>query len=339
MAVVAKRQRKQPIFAQLLLILSLLNLSIKLASSWVHSPQSFRSSRFHSTPTLKMTSSTAANDFVCSETTQNAFRGKNILLTGASGGLGQALALQLAHAGVKTMVLSARSKDALERVKAECNEISSSTTIHVIPCDLSNPESVTSLGQQALKLCDVDVLINNGGVSSRSRFIDTKPEVDALVMQINFLSGASLAKAVAPGMVERKSGSIIWISSVQGLCKCLVMTVILCFVCRLVNGISTHSHSFTHMLQLTLGSSIVGLPERTSYAASKFAVQGYCEAMRGELASSGVTVHCASPGYIATNLSKSAITGDGSLHGKMDATTANGTFCVVMHSIVCATRR
>ena len=69
---------------------------------------------------------------------------------------------------------------------------------------------------------------------------------------------------------------------------------------------------------------LVGLPGRTSYAASKFAVQGYCEALRGELASSGVAVHCASPGYIRTNLSKSAVTGDGTPHGKMDSATASG---------------
>lgn len=58
--------------------------------------------------------------------------------------------------------------------------------------------------------------------------------------------------------------------------------------------------------------------------ASKFAVQGYCEALRGELASSGVTVHVASPGYIRTNLSRSAIKGDGEKHGKMDEATDNG---------------
>lgn len=74
---------------------------------------------------------------------------------------------------------------------------------------------------------------------------------------------------------------------------------------------------------------LVGLPERTSYAASKFAVQGYCEALRGELASSGVSVHCASPGYIRTNLSKSAVTGDGTPHGKMDSATASGEFMLL----------
>lgn len=59
-------------------------------------------------------------------------------------------------------------------------------------------------------------------------------------------------------------------------------------------------------------------------AASKFAVQGYCESMRAELASSGISVHCVSPGYIRTNLSKSALTGDGAKYGVMDATTEAG---------------
>ena len=70
----------------------------------------------------------------------------------------------------------------------------------------------------------------------------------------------------------------------------------------------------------------VGTPYRTSYAASKFAVQGYCEALRSELASSNISVHIASPGYIRTNLSMSAVMGDGGSYQKMDATTANGWF-------------
>jgi dehydrogenase/reductase SDR family protein 7B len=158
----------------------------------------------------------------------------------------------------------------------------------VIKCDLSDKDSVAKLGREAAPL-DVDVLVNNGGISSRSSFLQTRLEVDELLMQVNFLSGASLAKALVPAMVERGSGAILWISSVQGL---------------------------------------LGIPNRTSYAASKFAVQGYCEALRGELASSGITVHVASPGYIRTNLSKSAITGDGSPHGKMDSTTERGRFGV-----------
>lgn len=208
--------RRRPFLARVLTTLSLLSLSVQLASSFVNSPQIVPQSYSHFTP-LKMTSS--LDNILCSEATQAVFCGKNVLLTGASGGLGQALALQLAHCGVKTLILSARSQDLLQQVADDCHGINSSTTIHTLPCDLSNPDSVTALGQEAVKLSDVDILINNGGVSSRSRFVDTKPEVDAKVMQINFLSGASLAKAIVPGMIQRGYGSVIWISSVQGLCK------------------------------------------------------------------------------------------------------------------------
>ena len=215
--------------------------------------------------------------------TAESFKGKSVLLTGATGGLGKALALQLADCGVGTLVLSARSSERLQAVAEECKSVAA---VHCIPCDLSDPESVDKLAQEALKCSPtIDVLINNGGVSSRSRFVDTKLEIDQQVMQINFLSGAALAKAVVPGMQSAGGGRIIWISSVQGL---------------------------------------VGIPNRSSYAASKFAVQGYCESIRAELASSGVLVHCVSPGYIRTNLSRSALQGDGSAYGKMDPTTAAG---------------
>jgi dehydrogenase/reductase SDR family member 7B len=224
-----------------------------------------------------------------SQHTKDSFRGKTILVTGASGGLGAQLALQLASCGVQTLVLSARKLQALEAIAKQCQDAVSSNVIttHCVPCDLSNKESVLNLGQETLKLCNnrVDILINCGGVSSRSNFVDTALEIDETVMQINFLSGASLCHTLIPSMIASGGGKVIWISSVQGL---------------------------------------VGIPSRTSYAASKFAVQGYCEALRAELAPSNVTVHCVSPGYIRTNLSKSALTGDGTAHGKMDTTTENG---------------
>jgi dehydrogenase/reductase SDR family protein 7B len=215
--------------------------------------------------------------------------------------LGKELALQFAECGVAQLILSGRNVEALELVAKECQErypkppTSSTTsatattlTTHVIPCDLADPLSVKKLGETALQACGsgIDILVNNGGVSSRSPFVDTKLEVDARIMQINFLAGAALAKAVVPTMISKQGGgSIIWISSVQGL---------------------------------------IGIPGRTSYAASKFAVQGYCESLRAELASSGITVHVVSPGYIRTNLSKSALTGDGTAHGRMDETTSKG---------------
>ena len=231
---------------------------------------------------------TTASPYTCAASTKARFRGKNILLTGASSGLGRSFALQLADCGAATLLLSARKQAELDQVAQDCQKIASGELhIKVILADLADPESVTQLARQAVQACPagIDVLINNGGVSSRSNFLETSLEVDQRVMQINFLAGAALAKAVVPGMISSGQGMIVWISSVQGL---------------------------------------MGIPQRTSYAASKFAVQGYCEALRPELASSGVTVHVASPGYIRTNLSRSAVTGDGKTYGKLDATTAAG---------------
>lgn len=158
---------------------------------------------------------------VCKDRTSKIFVGNTVLLTGASGGLGRSLALQLAHSRVHTLVLSGRNEEGLESVANECKSINPEIVVHIITCDLSNKASVTELSAKSLELCNqrIDVLINNGGVSSRSRFLDTKVDVDEKVMQINFFAGSALAKGVVPGMVERGYGKIIWIGSVQGLCK------------------------------------------------------------------------------------------------------------------------
>mmetsp|Transcript_15299 Transcript_15299/g.21757 ORF Transcript_15299/g.21757 Transcript_15299/m.21757 type:complete len:352 (+) Transcript_15299:93-1148(+) len=232
---------------------------------------------------------------VIPEDTRLQFQDKSILLTGASRGLGQSLAHKLAECNASLLILSGRDEDALQKVKKECTEIASSSSslkIEVVPCDLSDKASVVDLSTKALSIAKqihatkaIDILINNGGISSRSSFLDTDISIDEKVMQVNFFSGAQLAKAIVPSMVDQSAGRIIWISSIQGK---------------------------------------LGTPYRTSYAASKFAVQGYCEALRSELTSSNVHVHIVSPGYIRTNLSQSAIMGDGKNYGQTDATTANG---------------
>lgn len=217
--------------------------------------------------------------------TQEVFEGKSVLLTGATGGLGKALAEEFLLCRVGRLVLSGRSAAALEKVKAELQSADNktSTSIDTIVCDLSDPKQVDKLAQQALEKGSIDVLVNNGGVSSRGRLVDTLPKVHEEIIQINFLSGARLCHALVPQMSE--GSKIIWISSVQGL---------------------------------------LGIPNRSSYAASKFAVQGFCESIRAELASSQIGVHVISPGYINTNLSNAALQGDGSRYGQTDATTAAG---------------
>ena len=160
-------------------------------------------------------------DSACNERTKQTFSGTTILLTGASGGLGRSLSLQLAHCKAHALVLSGRNEEALKAVESECKALYPEIITHIITCDLSDQESVMNLANSALLVCNgrIDVLVNNGGVSSRSRFLDTKIDVDQKIMQINFFAGAALAKALVPGMVERGFGKVIWISSVQGLCK------------------------------------------------------------------------------------------------------------------------
>jgi dehydrogenase/reductase SDR family protein 7B len=288
------------------LLLSALSFSGVVSALVASNSNRASTSSYPPPPPLRLSASASASAsnqenydamLMCDDATKECFRGKNILLTGASGGLGRELAFQLAQCGgASTLLLSGRNQQALEDVAKECkakaNNDNDHLIIHILPHDLADKTSVENLCTRALELCPtIDVLLNNGGVSSRSNFLDTRLDVDERVMQINFFAGAALAKAVVPGMIASNNngsggGKIIWISSVQGL---------------------------------------VGIPSRTSYAASKFAVQGYCEGLRAELASSGVSVHVASPGYIKTNLSMSAVTGDGTPHGKMDETTSKGS--------------
>jgi dehydrogenase/reductase SDR family member 7B len=224
----------------------------------------------------------------CKSSTKDGLKGKIVFLTGATGGLGRALAWQLADSNVSRIYLSGRSESALQEVIQECKTINNSVECEIVICDLMDADQVAKCVQ---KIKDdkihVDILINNGGVSSRSTFLSTEPEIDRQIMQINFFSGAAFAKALLPGMIppQGHGGRLIWISSVQGL---------------------------------------MGIPERTSYGASKFAVQGYTESLRPEVQALGISVHTVSPGYIRTNLSKNAVKGDGSAYGQVDKTTAQG---------------
>ena len=162
--------------------------------------------------------------------------GKSVIITGASSGLGKAMSLKLAECDVKQLVISGRNIAALEEVKSSCEEMSDGIKVHILPCDLADLASAEDFAKAAVQACvnKVDMLVLNGGMSSRSSFLDSDLKVDELLMKVNFLSGAAISKQVVPSMVKRKSGSIIWISSVQGK---------------------------------------IGTPFRTSYAASKFAVQ------------------------------------------------------------------
>jgi short-subunit dehydrogenase len=143
-----------------------------------------------------------------------AFQNKIAWITGASSGIGKAIAHALHNEGAK-LILSSRRKEVLEEVKQNCP--GNSSDIHVLPLDLANPDALKHKAQQALDIHGhIDYLFNNGGVSQRSLAVDTNMEVVRKVMEINFFGSVILTKEVLPSMIERQSGHIIVTSSVMG---------------------------------------------------------------------------------------------------------------------------
>ncbi len=136
---------------------------------------------------------------------------KVIWITGATSGIGEALALNLAKKGAK-LVLSARRKEELERVKKLCGG-----DAMVLPLDLTQMDTFGSAAQLVFdQLGGIDVLINNGGISQRSEAHETPLEIDRKIMEVNYFGNIALTKAVLPYMQNQKRGHIVSISSLSG---------------------------------------------------------------------------------------------------------------------------
>lgn len=209
---------------------------------------------------------------------------KTIWITGASSGIGEQLAYKLAEKGNK-LILSARRKEVLEKVKSNCVE-SAQKNIQVLPLDLANIESLDEIADEAIKIYGtIDVLINNGGISQRSLVNETSFEVDQRLMNVNYFSAVKLTKKVLPGMIKNNSGHILITSSLVGK---------------------------------------FGTPFRSAYSASKHALHGFYEALSAEVWENNIFTTLFCGGYIKTNISLNAITGDGSTHNMMDQNQAGG---------------
>ncbi|XP_023025738.1 dehydrogenase/reductase SDR family protein 7-like [Leptinotarsa decemlineata] len=218
----------------------------------------------------------------------NELFGKVVVITGASSGIGEALAHEFYKHGCQ-VVLCARRRQELERVRNDLLHSHCTLQTHppiIIPLDLSDVDSLTDNVKKILSITKkIDILVNNGGISHRGRALTTDPDVDMKIMQVNYFGSVALTKAVLPGMIARKSGHIVVVSSIQGL---------------------------------------VALPDRSAYSASKHALQAFSDSLRAEIAADNVSVTVASPGYVKTQLSMNALTGSGSSYGQMDSTTENG---------------
>lgn len=211
------------------------------------------------------------------------FNDQVVWITGASSGIGEALAYAFSREGAK-LILSGRREAELERVKNHC--AGSPENIAVLPLDLTAFDTLSEKTKQAeARFGRVDVLINNGGISQRSLVAETSFEVDLAVMNTNYFGSIALTKAALPAMLARRAGHIVVISSLMGY---------------------------------------LDTPLRSAYAASKHALHGYFDCLRAEIWQQNVKVTLVCPGYVSTNVSLNALTGDGSKYAKMDAAQAKG---------------
>jgi short-subunit dehydrogenase len=211
------------------------------------------------------------------------FDNKVVWITGASSGIGEALALTFAKHKVK-LILSARRADELERVKKATGL--PEADVLVLPLDVSAHDTFEAAAKKATEAFGrIDILVNNAGLSHWSKLKDTSMEVIKTILNVNFLGGAGLTKAVLPQMLQRKSGNIVVISSILG-------------------------HIVT--------------PKQGAYNASKHALQGFFDTLRAEVAGDGVGVLLVCPGFVRTNVAKNSLDRDGKPINKDNALIAGG---------------
>lgn len=139
------------------------------------------------------------------------FDGRVVWITGASSGIGEALAEAFAREGAQ-LILSARRRAELERVAARCGG-----DPMVVPLDLERPESFGPLVETVhRRFPRIDIVVHNGGISQRALAKDTDLEVDQRIMAVNYLGTVGLTKALLPSMLKARSGHLVVVTSVMG---------------------------------------------------------------------------------------------------------------------------
>lgn len=182
------------------------------------------------------------------------------------------------------LIISSRNKEKLYEVKARCK--GKATDIHVLPLDLEDTASLPDKAAEAIKIYGrVDILIHSGGLSQRSLAMETKLEVAQRLMNVNFFGTVALSQAILPSMIKQGGGQLVVVSSLVGK---------------------------------------FGTRFRSAYSASKHALHGYFDSLRAELHAQNIGITIVCPGFIKTQVSVNALTGDGSAQNTMDDAQANG---------------
>ncbi len=197
--------------------------------------------------------------------------GKKVLVTGATGGIGGAIARTL-HAAGAQLALSGTRQEALDLI---CGELTGAVALR---CDLSDPAQTDALvGRAEEALGGLDVLVANAGITKDGLLLRMKDEDFERVLDVNLGSYFRLARAASKGMMKRRHGRIIAITSVVG---------------------------------------VTGNPGQANYVASKAGMIGFTKSIAAELASRGITANCVAPGFIVSPMTdalndaqKDAITG------------------------------
>lgn len=139
---------------------------------------------------------------------------KVIWITGASSGIGKALAIHLSKEKTNKIILSSRRESALNEVKIACEY---PENIAILPFDLGNLNDMPLIVTKAIEAFEtIDILVNNGGISQRSLIIDTSIEVDKKLMEVDYLGYVALSKALLPHFVKKQSGQFVVVSSLMG---------------------------------------------------------------------------------------------------------------------------
>jgi 3-oxoacyl-[acyl-carrier protein] reductase len=182
--------------------------------------------------------------------------GRKALVTGASGSIGGGLARALHQQGA-IVGISGTRRDALESLAAELGD-----RVHILPCDLSDGAAVDALVPAAeAAMGDLDILVNNAGMTRDTLFVRLTDEDWNRVIAVNLTAAFKLSRAVLMGMMRRRFGRIISISSVVG---------------------------------------VTGNAGQGNYAASKAGLIGMTKALAQEVASRGVTANCIAPGFVGS---------------------------------------
>lgn len=187
--------------------------------------------------------------------------GKTALVTGATGGIGAEVAKALHGAGA-TVAISGTRAAVLEELKASLG----GERVHILSCNLSSAEDVEKLVPAAeAALGGLDILVNNAGITRDGLAMRMKDEDWQAVLDVNLTASFRLARAAMRGMMKKRWGRIISVTSVVG---------------------------------------ITGNPGQANYVASKAALIGMSKSLAQELASRNVTVNCVAPGFIASPMTE-----------------------------------